>query len=459
MVILDEVTGHEFEEVMQTVFRKLGYEDVRVSAKTGDEGRDIIMKEVFDDDSTTTVIVECKHTSSVGRPVIQKLHSAVQTYDSVSRKKGIVVTTGQFSTPAKQYADDVDIELIDGADLRDIASQIGMDLYNGRFDIICEKMLSPYHPEAVTEPFLRAFDDVNGITRQEVPPAETTLTLYPILNARTDISRTFETSVGVIHEIDDSSRYRIDASRKSISPAQDAIQDLLQNSPRDSLEVDEQDLSNTFDGVNQRRFERTETEYRNWLKQKEIEGKTEVVTYTGDNNVEYEKTCEPGTDDVEITHFDPLYVPRINATITLKDYTYSVDWFANGAETVTTGDTIRDCVHCEGTIPDIERTNDIVHESAKLVGLSTYTYCDRCGGIACQTHTVTGEVTGETLCRECSVGQRFAGAKKYFAEKEQLEEYQEEYDQKEIYEKPTENLLGTVSLVIAILLFAVVLLL
>jgi len=144
MVILDEVTGHEFEEVMQTVLRKLGYEDVRVSAKTGDEGRDIIMKEVFDDGSTTTVIVECKHTSSVGRPVIQKLHSAVQTYDSVSRKKGMVVTTGQFSTPAKQYADDVDIELIDGADLRDIASQIGMDLYNGRFDIICEKMLSPY---------------------------------------------------------------------------------------------------------------------------------------------------------------------------------------------------------------------------------------------------------------------------------------------------------------------------
>ena len=51
------------------------------------------------------VVVECKHTGSVGRPVVQKLHSAIATYDYDGPKRGMVVTTGCFTGPAEEYAD------------------------------------------------------------------------------------------------------------------------------------------------------------------------------------------------------------------------------------------------------------------------------------------------------------------------------------------------------------------
>lgn len=456
MVLLDEVTGHEFEEVMQTVFRKLGYKNVQVSTKTGDKGRDIIMEEVLDDGSRTTVIVECKHKQSVGRPVIQKLHSAVETYDSVSQKKGMVVTTGRFSSPATEYAEQVDIELLDGSDLRDIAEEVGMDLYNGRFDIICDDMLDPSHPEGVTEPFLQAFDDVSGITRADIPAATTTLTLYPILKAQTYIDRTFETSVGVIHRIEDSSEYTVDASTRDITQASGPVRGLIQNHRQRYATVNETDLSNTFDDVQQRRFECTETEYRDWLRQREVEGRTEVVTYTGDNNVEYEKTCEPDEDDVEIREFDPVYVPRIYANINLDGYTYSMDWFANGDTIAVTDDKVRDCVHCEGGfVTHIETTKDIVREVAKQAGFPQYTYCEHCSGIVCRVHTARDTLTGEPFCRECGTSTRIAGAKKYFIDKGHQDEYEQQYDQQESYKKPFVNKVGTAAVVLLVILLLV----
>ncbi len=44
MAILDDLSGFEFEDLMEDVFRTLGYEDVRQTSKTADEGRDILVK-------------------------------------------------------------------------------------------------------------------------------------------------------------------------------------------------------------------------------------------------------------------------------------------------------------------------------------------------------------------------------------------------------------------------------
>ena len=80
MAVLDNFSGFEFEDLMEDVFRNLGYENVRQAAKTADEGRDILMEEVVDG-TRRAIVVECKHTGSVGRPVVQKLHSAIATFD------------------------------------------------------------------------------------------------------------------------------------------------------------------------------------------------------------------------------------------------------------------------------------------------------------------------------------------------------------------------------------------
>src|SRR6056297_232822 len=106
MAVLDDLSGFEFEDLMEDVFRNLGYENVRQSRKTADEGRDILMEEVVDG-QRRTVVVECKHTEKVSRPVVQKLHSAVSTLDAAGPKRGMIVTTGRFTGPAEEYAADL----------------------------------------------------------------------------------------------------------------------------------------------------------------------------------------------------------------------------------------------------------------------------------------------------------------------------------------------------------------
>ena len=96
MPVLDELSGFEFEDVMEDVFRNLGYENVRQAERTADEGRDILMEEVVDG-TRRGIVVECKHTGTVGRPVVQKLHSAIATFEFDGPKRGMVVTTGRFT--------------------------------------------------------------------------------------------------------------------------------------------------------------------------------------------------------------------------------------------------------------------------------------------------------------------------------------------------------------------------
>jgi restriction endonuclease Mrr len=103
MAVLDDLSGFEFEDLMEDVFRNLGYENVRQADRVADEGRDILMEETVDG-TRRAVIVECKHTDSVGRPVVQKLHSAVATYGYDGPKRGMVATTGRFTGPATEYA-------------------------------------------------------------------------------------------------------------------------------------------------------------------------------------------------------------------------------------------------------------------------------------------------------------------------------------------------------------------
>lgn len=87
---------------------------VELTKQTGDEGRDLLAYE-----SSGLKVVECKHwpNGAVGRPVIQKLHSAVLTKNS---NRGMIITTGRFTCEAESYAQqlsDVTIELVNATKL------------------------------------------------------------------------------------------------------------------------------------------------------------------------------------------------------------------------------------------------------------------------------------------------------------------------------------------------------
>jgi restriction endonuclease Mrr len=447
MAVLDDLSGFEFEDLMEDVFRNLGYENVRQAEKTADEGRDVLMEEVVDG-TRRAIVVECKHTGTVGRPVVQKLHSAIATFDFDGPKRGMVVTTGRFTGPAEEYAqrlrqngDPHPIELLDGEDLREIADDIGLDLYNGRIEILCDETLRPYDPATrVDAPVAEAFRDIQNIDAADRPVPHSQVTFRPIVAVTADTNAVFETSVGVVHRINDRTRFVVHAERGHPQVADDAVATLVTENLHATVALDQDQFGATFDEVAEHRFGQTQTEYKEWAIDRLQNFKTTTVTYTGDNNVTYDKTCKPKRSDISVHSIDPVYLPEVRQTTQLLEYTYPYEYYAAGPSRVTIEDGIHQCVHCE-----TRGTN------------TTYTYCPNCGAIACGQHSKTERVVDEPVCTGCAVTERFALKTKYFYDEENLEAFREKYESMAIHEKAMENplLLGGSAVTILVLLFGI----
>ena len=84
----------------------MGYE-VQTTALSGDDGIDLILYR-----GNHLAIVQCKrYNGTVGQPVIRDLYGAMvhnRAYE------GYLVTTGAISMPARQWAANKTIHLIDG---------------------------------------------------------------------------------------------------------------------------------------------------------------------------------------------------------------------------------------------------------------------------------------------------------------------------------------------------------
>lgn len=428
MAILDELSGYEFEDIIEDVFRNLGYENVRQSQRTGDEGRDILMEETVNG-QRQAVIVECKHTGSVGRPVVQKLHSAVATYDYDGPKRGMVVTTGRFTNPAEEYAESLrknsdphQIELIDGTDLREIADEIGLDLYNGRIEILCDQTLRPYDPaQGVAGPVREAFRDVENIQLQDLPEIDTYASFLPFLRVRARVDATFETSVGVIHSIDEQEDLVIRAERGGPHIPRSDVQNLLVSNFRQSIEFDEDKFEAKFSDVTVKRFGQTETEYKDWVVNRLRQTHTTTVEYTGDNNVDYSKECEPNLSDLSVQAITPMYVPKLRSNTDFGSYNYTYEYLAAGPSRKVTENEIHRCVQCGDA------------------DSSTYTYCKNCSSINCPSHIKTERLIEEPVCTGCAVTERFFLKKKFFYNEDNLEAFRDEYEAMPPQEKAMEN--------------------
>jgi restriction endonuclease Mrr len=428
--LLDEISGFEFEDLMADVFRKLGYENVRVAEQVADLGRDVIMEEVVDG-KRQAIIVECKHTETVSRPVLQKLHSAIATYDFDGPKRGMVVTTGRFTGPAHGYADELrkaddpyPIELIDGRDLREIADDVGLDLYNGRIEVICDETLRPVDPiKGVDAPILSSFDDIENLDPGDLPQPESVVDFQPTVLITANVDAVFKTSVGVVHSVQEMDRVLIHATRgqprvMNLSVSRLAIQGLDQ-----TTELDEAELAEVFDDVSVRRFGKTETEYKNWAIDRLQDRHTMTVRYTGDNNVTYTKTCEPKQSDIVVQSIEPVYLPEIQQAVELGEYSYPYEYYAAGPSRVTLTDGIHQCQQCDTS------------------GLqTTYTYCENCGSINCPSHIETERLEDEPVCTGCAVTGRFFFKTKYFYNEENREAFRRDYQEMPFYEKVQENI-------------------
>ncbi len=125
-VYTSELDGFGFQDLCARIFKRLEWGDVQTYT-TQDKGRDIGI-----DTPDGHIVIECKHQpgGTVGRPIIQKLHSATIWFHGT---KGVVVTTGKFSDEAVEHARElsksIPIELVDWHELRKLAHGAGINIY------------------------------------------------------------------------------------------------------------------------------------------------------------------------------------------------------------------------------------------------------------------------------------------------------------------------------------------
>jgi restriction endonuclease Mrr len=434
MPILDELSGFEFEDVMEDVFRNVGYTNVRQAAKTADEGRDILMDERVNG-TTRGVVVECKHTGTVGRPVVQKLHSAVATYDFDGPKRGIAVTTGTFTGPATEYAqrlrdngDPYPIELIDGKGLRSIAEEVGLDLYNGRIEILCDETLRPTDPTSGTDgPVREAFRDIENLDQTKLSTPTTHATFEPVVLVTATVDAVFETSVGVIHRIDERTQFVVRAARTQPRILDSAVASLVSENRGQTVRIEGLDLAADFDDHEVQRFGKTETEYKEWAVDRLKQHHATTVSYTGDNNVDYHKECVPNHS---VQSIEAVYLPDIHQTTTIQEYSYPYAYYAAGPSRVTHEDGTHECVQCGDA------------------DAATFTFCSNCGSINCESHIKTERLEQEPVCTGCAVTDRFALRRKYFYSEANRDAFADEYAAMPPHEKARENVPAAIAAVV-----------
>jgi restriction system protein len=105
------ISPFEFEELVATLFNKMGYE-TEVTSKTGDFGIDIVAKNEKD-----IIAIQTKKYAkgnNVGNRDVQRLLGAMQL-SQIKANKSILITTSDFTFQAMEQAKEAPIELWDGS--------------------------------------------------------------------------------------------------------------------------------------------------------------------------------------------------------------------------------------------------------------------------------------------------------------------------------------------------------
>lgn len=106
------ISWHDFELLVGEALRRRGYAVQETGANGPDGGVDLIARK-----DGETYLVQCKQWRSVqvGVPVVRELYGAMAAEGAVG---GFVVTSGTFTQPARAFASGRNVQLVDGAVLR-----------------------------------------------------------------------------------------------------------------------------------------------------------------------------------------------------------------------------------------------------------------------------------------------------------------------------------------------------
>ena len=97
MLLVDNMSGHEFEEWCALLLQKNGFADVSVTPGSGDQGVDVLASK---DGVYYAIQCKCYH-SDLGNTPVQEVYAGKEYY---RRQVGVVMTNRHFTDSAKQLA-------------------------------------------------------------------------------------------------------------------------------------------------------------------------------------------------------------------------------------------------------------------------------------------------------------------------------------------------------------------
>lgn len=105
-----DLSWQDFERYVGEAYRRKGY-TVEETGPGADGGIDLIARK-----NGETVLVQCKHwrTEKVGAPVARELFGLVKAHGAAN---GVLITSGAFTREALKFADQTQLELVDGEGL------------------------------------------------------------------------------------------------------------------------------------------------------------------------------------------------------------------------------------------------------------------------------------------------------------------------------------------------------
>lgn len=286
----------------------------------------------------------------------------------------------------------------------------------GGHEILCEVTLPVGDPEHVV---YDVFEDVENAPLREALPTPTVAVRYlPIVDVEAVTRRGFETSVGVVHRIDSRDHLVVEADDRGPQLSHDDVVDLVgvEGVPLEEMQAEH--------GGTAVQFAVAGEEIREWAIQRLCERLTEEVSYTDADGQTRTVECRPDAEDVSIGSIQPLYLPRVEATIELGEYHHRYEYDAAGERYVVRDDGIHSCDHC-----------DTAGKNA-----ATYTYCDNCGSIACRSHVRTERLVGDPVCTGCAVTEAYLLSTNYFFDEDNAATFRQQYESMPPHEKLREHL-------------------
>jgi len=356
-VYLDEVKdGFEFQEVCADIFRRLGWGKVETFT-TQDKGRDINIVT-----TEGSIVVECKHQpgSTIGRPIVQKLHSATISFGGI---KGMVVTSGKFSDEAIEHARNLSkttpIVLVGWHELRKLAHKAGIALhksaegaspviYGYRVDTTAMRQetldsLARYQSRP------RKIGDLAKIVQWSWEPRFAYRVKY-------DLVQTFRSSTYTLKEIKKYGHViMVDGSGTRMTGSK--VHDFVSRAPLEDFDkiVSGGGMGNIGDarGMSDN-FTIPRHEVSNIAEDIIIDDNTSVIKYRGKNNVTYKKLCRPSRKSVRIADIRQVVIATyaIKVSVLGREITRKV---INNTETTKFIDGGIRCETCSKPIVDDAR--------------------------------------------------------------------------------------------------------